>query len=87
MAVYQGRHGKVTVFTTVSTDSPHVIAELGEWSMGGMSRDYIEKTAFGDTWKSYEVGMAEPPEITFSGHLDMTDSSGQKVLSSLFKYL
>lgn len=83
MAVYQGRHGKVTVCTTAGS-SHHTIAELGEWSVGGMSRDYIEKTAFGDTWKSYEVGMAEPPEITFSGHLDMTDSSGQVVLSSMF---
>jgi len=83
MAVYQGRHGKVTAQTSAS-GANHTISELGEWSVGGMSRDYIEKTAFGDTWKSYEVGMAEPPEITFSGHLDMTDSSGQKVLSSMF---
>lgn len=78
MAVAEGRNGLVTVrFGTGTTDC--TVAELGTWSIGGISRNMIDITAFGDTVMKYAPGMMNPGTITFSGFCD-AGSSGQAAL-------
>jgi hypothetical protein len=93
MAIAEGKHGKITVRTIVVTTStagdvytptPHTIAEMGTWSVGGQNRDMIEYTAFGDTVKKWKPGMLDPGTITFSGFWDGTDSTGQRKLLEAF---
>jgi len=80
MAVAEGRNGLVTVKqATHSTDM--TIAELGTWSIGGISRNMIDITAFGDTVMKYAPGMMNPGTITFSGFCD-AGSTGQASLVS-----
>ena len=82
MAVAEGRNGLVTVTTTAA--GKHTIAELGNWSVSGISRDMIDYTAFGDTVKKFKPGMLDPGSISFAGFYDGTDDTGQV---SLITYL
>jgi hypothetical protein len=50
---------------------------MGSWSVGGMSRNMIDYTAFGDTVSKYKPGMLDPGTITFEGFYDKTDTTGQ----------
>ena len=76
MGVAEGRNGKVTLVAT-TTGSEHTVAELGEWSISGISRNMIDFTAFGDETAKYKPGMLDPGTITFNGWYDATDSTGQ----------
>ncbi len=83
MAVSEGRNGKVTVVAG-SSPTVHTVAELGSWSVGGMSRNMIDYTAFGDTVSKYKPGMLDPGTITFEGFYDASDSTGQvKLVTAL----
>lgn len=75
MAVAEGRNGKITWVTGAS--SQVTIAELGEWSYSGISRNMIDYTAFGDTVSKFKPGMQDPGTITFRGHYDGEDTNGQ----------
>ena len=77
MAVAEGRNGKITV---QSNSTKHTVAEMGNWSISGISRDMIEYTAFGDTVKKFKPGMVDGGQVTFSGFYDGSDSTGQKAL-------
>jgi hypothetical protein len=87
MAVAEGRLGKVTVYLATDATSsvaPQTVAELGEWSISGISRNMIDYTAFGDTVAKHKPGMLDPGTVTFSGFFDRTDSTGQvQLITSL----
>lgn len=76
MAVSEGRHGSVYVVAG-SSPARHKIAEMGSWSVGGMSRNMIDYTAFGDTVSKFKPGMLDPGTLTFEGFYDASDTTGQ----------
>lgn len=78
MAVAEGRNGKITIRT--SSAGPYPIAEMGEWSIGGQSRNMIDYTAFGDVTAKFKPGMLDPGTVTFSGHFDGTQTKGVRRL-------
>ena len=75
MPVSEGRNGSISVLTQSS--ARHTVAEMGSWSIGGMSRNMIDYTAFGDTVAKFKPGMLDPGTLTFEGFYDDTDSTGQ----------
>ena len=56
------------------------VAGMGTWSLSGVSSDQLETSVFGDNWKTYEFGMKDGGQITFSGLFDPADTTGQDVL-------
>jgi hypothetical protein len=56
------------------------VVGMGTWSMPGISTDQLDNSAFLDTWKTYLYGMKDGGTITFNGHLDMADVTGQRIL-------
>ena len=84
MAVTEGRNARITVRTLSTGTESVVVAEMGTWSISGVSRNMIDVTSFGDTVMGFKPGMLDPGSITFTGFYDPTDSSGQaKIISSL----
>jgi hypothetical protein len=84
MAVSEGRNGNISVVQGASSGIRVNIAEMGSWSVGGMSRNMIDYTAFGDTVSKYKPGMLDPGELTFEGFYDKTDTTGQgKLITAL----
>lgn len=82
MAVAEGRNGKITVRT--SSAGPYTVAEMGEWSIGGQSRNMIDYTAFGDVTAKYKPGMLDPGTVTFSGFFDGSQTKGvRRLLTAL----
>ena len=78
MAVAEGRNGKVQIaMATSDSTGPHTVAELGNWSISGISRNMIDYTAFGDTVAKMKPGTLTPGTISFEGHYDGTDTTGQ----------
>ena len=81
MPVSEGRNGNISVVQGASSGTRRTIAEMGSWSIGGMSRNMIDYTAFGDTVAKYKPGMLDPGTLTFEGFFDnvgttATDSTG-----------
>ena len=70
MSVRVGKDCKVTL------GSATVVA-IGNWSIDGQSRQEIDSTSFGDDYTTYELGVIESGTISFSGHLDPDDTTGQ----------
>ena len=84
MPVSEGRNGNISVVQGASSGTRRTIAEMGSWSIGGMSRNMIDYTAFGDTVAKYKPGMLDPGTLTFEGFFDATDSTGQlKLIQAL----
>jgi len=83
MGVAEGRLGKITIFPTSGSTTQHEIAEMGEWSISGISRNMIDFTAFGDVTMKHKGGMLDPGTLTFSGWFDASDSTGQQALITL----
>jgi len=83
MAVAEGRNGKITIFPTSGSSTMHEVAEMGEWSISGISRNMIDFTAFGDVTMKHKPGMLDPGTLTFSGWFDASDSTGQQKLITL----
>ena len=83
MAVAEGRNGKITIFTSDATTAAAEIAEMGEWSISGITRNMIDFTAFGDVTQKHKPGMLDPGTLTFSGWYDPTDTTGQQALITL----
>jgi len=81
MAVRIGKVAAVKVGPT-STTGTYVVSETGTYSLSGFSRDALESTAFGDDVKEYVFGQADGGEITFAGHYDPTDITGQNLIAS-----
>lgn len=61
------------------------VAEIGSFTLSGLSVDSIETTAFGDEAKDFFPGMVDPGEISFSGNYDPTDLTGQIALETACK--
>jgi hypothetical protein len=55
MAVSEGRNGSISVVAG-SSPSRTTVSEMGSWSIGGMSRNMIDYTAFGDTVSKFKPG-------------------------------
>ena len=84
MAVAEGRNGQITVtYGSQSTSVQQTVAEMGEWSVGGMSRNMIDYTAFGDATAKFKPGMLDPGTVTFSGHYDGSDNEQKKLITML----
>jgi len=80
MAIAEGRNGKITIYPTSGSTAAHEVAEMGEWSISGISRNMIDFTAFGDVTMKHKPGMLDPGTLTFSGWFDASDTTGQRKL-------
>jgi len=78
MAVKIGKLAKVVL-------NGVTVAEIGSYTLSGLSVDSIETTAFGDEAKDFIPGMVDPGEVTFSGNYDPTDAFGQIALEAACK--
>jgi len=65
-----GKRGKVTVGAST-------VVGIGTWSINGIQADQIDASALGDEWKQYEFGMKDGGDVSFNGHFDPDDSTGQ----------
>ena len=68
-----GYLGKVTLGTTT-------VVGMGTWSIGGITTEEFDASAFGSNWKEYVYGMKDGGTISFNGYYDPTDYTGQNVL-------
>lgn len=75
MAVKVGRLGKVVLGT-------YTISEMTKWSIDGITTELIDATAFTDTAKEFVLGITDYGTVSFGGHFDMTDTTGQILLDS-----
>jgi hypothetical protein len=75
MAIRAGRYGAVKLGTVT-------VSKMAEWSLDGITTDTIESTAFGDSFKQYELGLSDYGTLSFRGHYDPDDITGQQVLES-----
>lgn len=75
MAAKIGRACKVTLGATKTLG-------LGTWAITGLDADMHEDTEFGDSVKTYKVGLREGGTVAFSGYCDPADSTGQTQLET-----
>ena len=75
MSIIQGWSAKVCIGTAT-------VSEIGQFSFSGVTRETIEHTSFGDTYRKYVFGFADGGEISFAGNWDPNDTTGQKILDS-----
>lgn len=68
-----GKDAKVTI----GSDK---ILGMGTWKMSGVKTDLLESTEFGDSWKTFQVGLKDGGDISFNGFYDKLDVSGQNAL-------
>jgi hypothetical protein len=80
MGVKIGRFAKVVLNLDGLGD--HTVAEIGSYTISGMTVDPIEITAFGDDAKDFIPGMVDPGTIELSGFYDPTDTEGQAALQT-----
>jgi hypothetical protein len=78
MAVKVGKNASVKIGGTA-------IAEMGTWSLDGITNELLDSTAFGDEFKEYVLGVGDYGGISFSGNFDMTDTTGQIYLDSCLR--
>jgi hypothetical protein len=78
MAVKVGKNASVKIGTSA-------VAEMGTWSLDGITNELLESTAFGDEFKEYVLGVGDYGGISFSGNFDMTDTNGQLLLDSALR--
>ena len=74
-----GKDGKVTL----GTDT---VAGIGTWSYDGITVEEFDSSAFGDEWKTFLYGMKDGGSISFNGHYDPTDVTGQQALQQANLY-
>lgn len=74
-----GKDGKVTL----GTDT---VAGMGTWSYDGITVEEFDSSAFGDEWKTFLYGMKDGGTISFNGHYDPTDVTGQQALQQANLY-
>ena len=73
MGAIVGKDGKVTL-GTVS------VLGMGTWSIDGIVTDEFDASEFGDNWKTYLYGMKDGGTVSFNGHYDPSDVTGQQKL-------
>ena len=74
-----GKDGKVTLGAST-------VAGMGTWSYDGVTVEEFDSSAFGDTWKTFLYGMKDGGTVTFNGHYDPTDVTGQQALQQANLY-
>ena len=62
------------------------IVEMGTWALNGITTDEFDASAFGDTWKEFEYGMKDGGTVSFNGHYDPDDTTGQQALQQANLY-
>jgi len=82
MAVAEGRNGLVTVELEAASTQV-TVAEMGTWSIGGISRNMIDITSFGATVMKYAPGMINPGTVTFSGFCDAGSTAQGALIDAL----
>lgn len=61
-----------------------MVANITEWNMSGFTQSLGDKTGFGETIKTFYASEAgDPGTISFSGHYDPTDTTGQAALHAI----
>ncbi len=78
MAIKVGKNASVKIGT-------NIVAEMGTWSLDGITNELLDSTAFGDEYKEYVLGVGDWGGISFNGSFDMTDTTGQLLLDSAHK--
>jgi len=73
MAKKVGKDGSVKLGT-------NAVVGMGTWTMDGITTDEFDASEFGDDWKTYLYGMKDGGTISFNGHYDPADSTGQDIL-------
>jgi len=73
MGSYVGKNASVKIGT-------NTVALMGTWTISGIQADLLEKSAFGDTWKQFDMGLLDGGSISFGGLYDATDTNGQSQL-------
>ena len=68
-----GKDGKVTLGANTGVG-------MGTWTIDGITVEEFDSSAFGDTWKSFEYGMKDGGTVSFNGHYQPTDVTGQQML-------
>jgi len=58
------------------------IAEIGSYTISGITVDTVDITAFGDTAKDFIPTMIDPGDITINGNYDPSDLTGQIALEA-----
>ena len=74
-----GKDGKVTLGAST-------VAGMGTWSYDGVTVEEFDTSAFGDEWKTFLYGMKDGGTVTFNGHYDPTDVTGQQALQQANLY-
>ena len=75
----QGKDGKVTL-------GANTVAGMGTWSYDGITTEEFDTSAFGSEWKTFLYGMKDGGTVTFNGHYDPTDVTGQQALQQANLY-
>ncbi len=75
MTILKGKTAQVKLFE-------NIIAEQGQYSFSGFTRDNVESTAFGDDVKKFTFTLGDGGTISFSGNYDPSDSNGQNLINS-----
>ena len=73
MAKYVGKD------CTVKVDDVDVVG-MGTWTMNGVATEKFDQSQFLDEWKTYLFGMKEGGTVSFNGHCDLADVTGQRAL-------
>jgi hypothetical protein len=68
-----GKDGKVTL-------GANTVVGMGTWAIDGVTVEEFDASAFGDTWKSFQYGMKDGGTVSFNGHYEPTDVTGQQML-------
>ena len=64
----------------------NTVAEMTQWAIEGIQTDEFDASAFGDTWKQFEYGMKDGGTVSFNGHYDPDDTTGQQALQQANLY-
>jgi hypothetical protein len=75
----QGKDGKVTL-------GAHKIVGIGNWSLDGIQAEEFDASEFGDNWKKFLYGMKDGGTISFAGHYEPADHTGQQALQQANLY-
>ena len=64
----------------------NTVVGMGTWSLDGIVTEEFDSSAFGDEWKTFEYGMKDGGSVSFNGHYDPTDTTGQQALQQANLY-
>lgn len=74
-----GKDGKVAL-------GEDTVVGIGTWAIDGITAEEFDASAFGDDWRKYKYGMKDGGAVSFNGHYEPTDVSGQQALQQANLY-